>query len=236
VEVLLGRNTIYNTLESTAPATLDEDDGDGSPWVGTVDDRTIDSLEGLKLGFFFEKKVKADEPYTITVTMEGGLTTEVLNITANTPNPLTLDAEPLTGGNAELLTQTTLAPVVDAAIDYWAEQGVDAEGMKALLKTDIRIEDLGGSQLGETDGLVVSLDDDAAGYGWSDSLDDADADQIDLLSALTHEFGHVLGFEHDAMGETLGVGERDLPLEGAGDASDDANLSHLGIEGDLLFG
>jgi len=110
---------------------------------------------------------------------------------------------------------------------------VDAEGLETLLKTDVRIEDLGGNLLGETDGLVVTLDDDAGGYGWSDALDDVDSDQIDLLSSLTHELGHVLGYDHDVMDEMLGVGERDLPLA---DELDDAALSHLGIEGDLLFG
>ncbi len=108
---------------------------------------------------------------------------------------------------------------------------MDAEGLETLLKTDVRIEDLGGGLLGETDGLVVTLDDDAAGHGWSDALDDVDSGEIDLLSALTHEFGHVLGFEHDVMGETLGVGERDLPLE----ELDEETLSDLEIEGDLLF-
>ena len=34
VEVLLGGNTIYDTVEGTSPATIDGDDGDGSPWVG----------------------------------------------------------------------------------------------------------------------------------------------------------------------------------------------------------
>ena len=36
--------------------------------------------------------------------------------------------------------------------------------------------------------------------------------------------------------KTLGVGERDLPLADPVDALDDATLSQLEIEGDLLFG
>ncbi|WP_372742966.1 hypothetical protein, partial [Neptunomonas sp.] len=152
------------------------------------------------------------------------------------PNPdapvaLTLDGSATVGGEA--LSQDELAPVVDAAIDYWAAQGVDAEGLEMLLKTDVRIEDLGGSLLGVTSGQTVSLDDDAAGYGWSDSLDDVDADEIDLLSVLTHEFGHVLGYDHDVMGDTLAVGERDLPGD---DGLDDISLLGLDVEGDLLFG
>jgi hypothetical protein len=147
---------------------------------------------------------------------------------------LTLDGEATDDG--EVLTEDQLTPVVDAAIDYWAAQGVDAEGLETLLKTDVRVEDLGGGKLlGETDGLVVTLDDDAAGHGWSDSLDVVDAEELDLLSALTHEFGHVLGYDHDVMGDTLAVGERDLPLEEL-DALNDESPLGAGVEGDLLFG
>jgi hypothetical protein len=133
------------------------------------------------------------------------------------------------------LSQAMLAPVVAAAVDYWAEQGVDTEALDTLLSTDIRIEDLGGSQLGETDGVTVTLDDDAAGYGWSESVDSVDANEVDLLSALTHEFGHVLGYGHDTMDETLAVGERDLPLDDTHEQDDEFTLN-TGIEDDLLFG
>ena len=142
--------------------------------------------------------------------------------------PLTLDGTPTTGG--EVLTEAVLAKVVDDAIDYWTEQGVDFASLQKLLNTDVRIEDLGGDLLGKTTGVVVRIDDDAAGYGWSDSLDEVDADEIDLLSALAHEFGHVLGYGHDVMDDDLGVGERDLPL----DEAEDTALA--GIDNDLLFG
>ena len=122
---------------------------------------------------------------------------------------LNLDGTPTTGGDA--LTEAELAPVIDAAIGYRAEQGVDASGLDTLIKTDVRIEDLGGNLLGDTAGGVVRIDDDAAGYGWSDSLDAVDAEGLDLLSAVTHEFGHMLGYDHDVMDADLAVGERDLP-------------------------
>lgn len=71
----------------------------------------------------------------------------------------------------------------------------------------------GGTTLGESDGSQVQIDDDADGYGWSNSLTGVAAGKVDLLSTVTHEFGHVLGLEHDVMGESLGVGDRHLPLE-----------------------
>ena len=45
-------------------------------------DLTIDPGEGLKLGFFFQRKTKSGI-YTVRVTLEGGLTTEVTTISAD---------------------------------------------------------------------------------------------------------------------------------------------------------
>jgi hypothetical protein len=120
---------------------------------------------------------------------------------------LTLDGTATTGGAA--LTQDQLAPVVAAAIDYWTAQGGDVQQLE---NTDIIIGNLGGTLLGEANDSSITLDYDAAGYGWSESLGVVDPNQVDLLSAVTHEFGHILGYDHDVMGGTLGVGERDLPL------------------------
>ncbi|MEL6159317.1 MAG: malectin domain-containing carbohydrate-binding protein [Cyanobacteria bacterium J06627_32] len=123
---------------------------------------------------------------------------------------LMLAGTPAQGG--DLLTQTELMPVVDKAIEHWAMQGVGDQALSVLASADIIIENLGTSVLGEADGLTIRLDDDAAGYGWSTSLIEIEPEQIDLLSAVTHEFGHILGLTHDELGETLGVGERHLPV------------------------
>lgn len=125
-------------------------------------------------------------------------------------SPLLLGGSATTGGEA--LKQDQLAPVVDAAIDYWAAHGASAQGLKQLRSTDVLIGDLGGQLLGETDGLVVRLDDDAAGHGWSTGLDQVATGKVDLYSTLTHEYGHMLGFEHDLLGESLDLGKRRLPF------------------------
>ena len=125
--------------------------------------------------------------------------------------PLLLTEPAAAGG--ETLKQDQLAPVVDAAIDYWATHGASAQGLKQLRSTDVLIGDLGGRLLGETDGIVVRLDDDAAGHGWSTGLGQVAAAQVDLYSTLTHEYGHMLGFEHDLLGESLDLGKRRLPFE-----------------------
>ena len=78
------------------------------------------------------------------------------------------------------------------------------------------IEDLGGSTLGWTAKEIITIDGDAAGYGWhADGGSAVEEGKVDLLSALAHEYGHILGYDHDVMGDTLGVGERHLPLDEA---------------------
>ena len=56
---------------------------------------------------------------------------------------------------------------------------------------------------------IIWIDRDAAGFGWSTDASIVRSGQIDLLSVVSHEFGHVLGLDHDVMGETLTVGTRE---------------------------
>jgi hypothetical protein len=66
-------NTIWNGADDAPDAMISAFEA-GS-------DLTIDPGQALKLGFFFQSKTKGGD-YTITVTLEGGLTTEVTTITA----------------------------------------------------------------------------------------------------------------------------------------------------------
>ena len=117
-------------------------------------------------------------------------------------------------GVASRLSQDQLAPVVEAAKHYWSAQGVD---ISRLRNVDVLIGDLGGTKLGAADNdSLITLDDDAAGHGWSTSLGSVGSGKVDLFSAVSHEFGHILGYEHDVMGATLGIGERHLPFEADG--------------------
>ena len=124
---------------------------------------------------------------------------------------LTLRGDAITGG--EVLTNDGLSPVVGAAVNYWAAQGTSNADLRKLRHADVLIGDLGGISLGGTDGINIYVDDDAAGHGWSVSPGRVEAGKVDLFSAVVHEFGHMLGYEHDVMGATLGVGERHLPFE-----------------------
>ena len=232
VEVLLGANTIWNTLAdpesrtnpAISPTTIDGDPApSGNPdtdqedadtlWIGTEADRTIDPLEGLKIGFFFAQKVDTSGYYDITVTFEGGITDELVNITLNSPPAaLLLDGTPVEDGHAPVLKDAALQHVIDKAVAYWEQHAADEADLKDI---QVQIADLGGKKLAQADSGLVTIDDDAAGYGWSVGLGEVNPHKVDLLSAVIHEFGHVLGQEHGegVMDGDLAVGERYAEIE-----------------------
>ncbi|WP_162084669.1 tandem-95 repeat protein [Sulfuriferula nivalis] len=101
----------------------------------------------------------------------------------------------------------------------------------------LNIADLAGGAVGQTTGTSITLDTNAAGYGWyvdpnpaanTDFLPTSNPDvwmakagsaaagKMDMLSVLLHEYGHALGLDHSAnpndfMAPDLQPGERRLP-------------------------
>jgi hypothetical protein len=116
--------------------------------------------------------------------------------------------------SADALKQHTLNAVLKQAEAGWIKAGADADLFKGL---QVSIADLGGDLLGFESGSRIVIDDDAAGYGWSTGRH-VESGKIDLLTALSHELGHVLGLTHgDAvtepvMADTLAAGVRVLPV------------------------
>ena len=143
---------------------------------------------------------------------------------------------------AKILKQSDLAAIEAAAIQRWKKAGATAAQVKKLKAISFQIADLGGSTLGlESGGNKVVLDDNAAGYGWyvdSTPMDDkefttvfsktridakstaAPAGQMDLLTVVMHEMGHILGLDsffaladrEGLMYAYLTTGERRLPM------------------------
>ena len=121
-------------------------------------------------------------------------------------------------GNAPVLSDADLAPLLDAAVARWAATGLDANRLAALRSVTVRVADLsdrgalGWTGLGSS---TLLLDDDAAGYGWyidpTPDFDDefrplnttegiappgsAAAGRYDLLTVIEHELGHVIGLD-----------------------------------------
>ncbi len=148
-------------------------------------------------------------------------------------SPLLAAGGPAAGAAAPRLTAADLQPIVAAAIDRWAAAGLDAARLDLLRHATVTIADLGGPYLGLADASAraVRIDDDAAGWSWfvdPTPRDDAEfrtpgdlrvRGRMDLLSAVSHELGHLIGLDddHDAghaadvMGDSLIAGTRRTP-------------------------
>ena len=126
---------------------------------------------------------------------------------------------------AETLAVNDLKAVVEEAV---LRLSSDLEQMAF----QVHIADLAGQKLAITTGDSILIDDDAAGFGWYvGTTDDAfeatgvegelaaragseAAQNMDLLTVVMHEMGHLLGYSHEAEGlmqPTLAAGVRLLP-------------------------
>jgi hypothetical protein len=136
------------------------------------------------------------------------------------------------GTEAAVLSADLVVPLVQQAINTYASLPLTAMQQQTLRQIDVRIADLPGATLGRAVGTTITLDHNAAGYGWfvdptpgdyaefsplSGSLElgaspgSAAANRTDLLTAVLHELGHVLGYAHEddgVMQETLPRGIR----------------------------
>ncbi len=174
---------------------------------------------------------------TINLVANGAVTTVPLlaaagGVQASSPTP----------GETHL-TQAQLDTVVAAAIAQWAAAGASAAQLAALHATTFSVANLDGAVIGnESAPNHITIDTDAAGHGWfvdatpndnsefthaanaggTDLYTDttnAAAGHLDLLTAVAHEMGHVLGLSdqttasstHDLMYANLVDGERRLP-------------------------
>ena len=132
------------------------------------------------------------------------------------------------------LTEGQTEAIADEAIRRWKDAGISSHEAELLESVSIEVVELPGAQLGMTGRATIWLDRDAAGHGWfvdDTPADDAEfeirslnpslaksqaCDRIDLLTAVMHEMGHLLGRVHSADGhdllnETLSSGVRKLP-------------------------
>ncbi|WP_406699029.1 tandem-95 repeat protein [Singulisphaera sp. Ch08] len=156
---------------------------------------------------------------------DGFVIADAMRISAVSPLRAEGGANPLPTGPQ--LKLDDLPQIVDAALARWRDAGADDARIEALRSVPIRIADLAGDELGFAGADGITIDRDAAGYGWFvDPTPDSDSEfttgvagpaaaLIDLLSVLEHEFGHLLGFGHsdhagldDLMAEALRPGVR----------------------------
>jgi uncharacterized repeat protein (TIGR01451 family) len=119
-------------------------------------------------------------------------------------------------GSASALTPQALQPIVQEAIALWREAGVPEATVAALEQTPVEIADLPDGYLGRmTEDGIITIDMNAAGYGWSLGATPA-AGRVDLLTVVAHELGHVVGVTeltdpNDLMYVYLAPGVRRVP-------------------------
>ena len=162
---------------------------------------------------------------------------------------------PVTSAVTQSLQQTQVAPLLSEAIHRWQAAGVDTSGLGNI---QIQVTNLGRLTLGMAAGQTITLDDNAAGWGWfvdqtpgddSEYLgpgNQGEQNRMDLLTVLEHEVGHLLGYEHQSTGvmiDTLPAGTRRTPdaalseagivtwLGGVDTNRDDRSAGHLGETG-----
>ncbi len=156
-----------------------------------------------------------------------------LTITRVTPSSA---AEAATRETAtESVSQEALAEIVQAAMALWASVGLSTAQRELLNTTQFIVADLDSvGQLANSRPGVITIDDNAAGFGWFiDATPDDDDEfqmaagtnslravaggaadgQMDLLTVVMHELGHQLGLDHaddpdDLLFETLAAGRR----------------------------
>ncbi|WP_420967462.1 cadherin domain-containing protein [Bradyrhizobium sp. B120] len=138
------------------------------------------------------------------------------------------------------LTQTELNSVISAAIAQWATAGATASQLATMKAVTFSVASLGGNVISAESNGHITIDAGAAGHGWfvdptpSDNFEfahaatatdlfadptSAAAGHLDLLTAVAHELGHVVGLADDTtpshsgdlMYINLADGERRLP-------------------------
>ena len=137
---------------------------------------------------------------------------------------LTLDApSPSVQAAPSPLTNAQLTPIVAEAARRMTVQ-FGGQATAVLTGVSVQIADLPGNLLGTTVGKTIRIDRDAAGYGWfvdptpgdgAEFIDllsahssmvrknTATDGRADLLTAVMHEMGHVLGYDDQAAADDL---------------------------------
>ena len=147
-------------------------------------------------------------PTPVSVTVQATDTQTVVFFSEN-PSPLRAAAAASDGGMTGVeLTPAMLQAAVVEGINYWRGVGIPAKRLDAVRQMDVRIADLPGSFLGFAypDDIIL-IDRNAAGHGWSDASGALGA--VAVRDVVTHELGHLLGFDHNddgVMRDVLEVG------------------------------
>jgi hypothetical protein len=170
-------------------------------------------------------------------------------------NAQLLDVPSVAGDNGVApLTPSVLQSVVAEAKALWQGSGLTSDQQAALASADVEIGKPAGGQVATTIDNQIWIDPTAQGHGWFVDLNPYDskvfapvggqeyqamtgsaaAKEVDLLTVVAHELGHIVGLPdvdnllspHDLMDISLGLGTRRLPAAAAGNLDGNGGGSH----------
>ena len=120
-------------------------------------------------------------------------------------------------GQVTGVTQSQVKALLPTAIDAWQAAGLNPADVIKLENEPVTTANLGTSILGLENSSGIMLNQTAAGYNWWTTASAIPlANEIDLLTVLEHELGHVIGLpdnaeSSDIMDISLGLGVRRSP-------------------------
>ncbi len=209
-----GEGTINGQGQYGFMLTATDGQAKGGGKTDTFRIKIWDKTGGVDGGVVYDNKFGTADDSNAGTALGGGSI-----VVHNSGSALTGSATAGSNGGT-ILTQPMLDAAVAEATAGWTASGISSNRLTRLADLDIGIAQFPGNTLGLSSHSTnkIWLDADGGGRGWS-----VDAGGYDLSSAVSHELGHALGFDHRVMSELLAPGEVHL-------ASDDVQRAWQGIE------
>jgi len=207
----VGAQGYWGTLDGTA--TEAEDYCGSGGWLNfSFGSRTAT----LSIGCTDDSLAEGDEYFYVSVWLEMQWQYNVVETIIDDDSMLQLDV-PAMGPLrlvAEQVSENTLQPIVSQALSLWAAADTPPQQLTTLNEVHFRVADLPGNLLGLASPGVVTIDVDAAGYGWfTDTTGTPTGGNADLLTVVLHELGHELGYDDVYDASYSGLMSATLPLD-----------------------